>query len=167
MHSCACFEDVFLWLYGFCAFATFSILVFPPEVVLHVQHSCSRFEDGGCFHSLQFFHVFWSFPCLPGCIFSQKLYLRFSSACFFYVVSEVSFQLLWVYPKLFWWYVDQLVIEQQYGESPDNITAVQWKPGHIFYTWVWVIARESSSGITGRWKPEVVGWLRGCRWEPV
>ena len=30
------------------------------------------------------------------CIFSQKLYLRFSSACFLYVMSEVSFQLLWV-----------------------------------------------------------------------
>ena len=73
-------------------------LYFPPEVVLHVQHSCSRFEDGGCFHSLQFFHVqfFWSFPCLPVCIFSQKLYLRFSSACFLHVMSEVSFQLLWV-----------------------------------------------------------------------
>ena len=35
----------------------FGILVFSPEVVLNVQHSCSRFEDGGCFHSLQFFHV--------------------------------------------------------------------------------------------------------------
>ena len=58
----------------------------PTKVVLKVQLSCSRFEDGGCFHSLQLFHVFWSFPCLPVCIFSQKLYLRFSSACFLYVI---------------------------------------------------------------------------------
>ena len=90
------FEDVFLWFNGFCAFTAFGILVFPLEVVLYVQYSCSHFEDGGCFRSLQLFHVFWSFPCLPVCIFSQKLYLRFSSACFLYVMSEVSFQLLWV-----------------------------------------------------------------------
>ena len=29
-------------------------------------------------------------------MFSQKLYLRFSSSCFLYAMSEVSYQLLWV-----------------------------------------------------------------------
>ena len=42
------------------------------------------------------FMYFGRSPCLPVCVFSQKLYLRFSFACFFYVVSEVSFQFLWV-----------------------------------------------------------------------
>ena len=37
-----------------------------------------------------FFHVFWSFPCLPVCIFSHKLYFRFFSVCFLYVL-EVLF----------------------------------------------------------------------------
>ena len=84
---------VILWF--LCIYGIWYPCIFP-EVVLDVQHSCSRFEDGGCFRSLQFFHVFWSFPCFPVFIFSQKLYLRFSSACFLYVMSEVSFQLLWV-----------------------------------------------------------------------
>ena len=67
-------------------------LVFPSGVVIHVQHSCSRFEDGGCCHSR---------PCIlavplpsSSCVLAA-IVSSFSSACCFYM-SEVSFQLLWV-----------------------------------------------------------------------
>ena len=45
-----------------------------------------------------------------------------------------------------WWCVIQKGIEQQYGESPDTITAVRWKPGHILCSRVWVNAQREQFG---------------------
>ena len=75
--TCSCDSTV-------CAFTAFSILVFPPEVVLHVQHSCSRFEDGGC---LNYFMYFGRSPVFQF-VFSRRNCIRLYFGC--YVGSIIS-----------------------------------------------------------------------------